>query len=125
MATIPAGTKGEEKRLVTSDIAIDFLGVEGARVLATPFLIMLLEMTCRNSVIPLLAEGHDTVGTHVDIKHLAATPLGMSVTFRSEVMSADDKRINFKVEAFDEKEKSVPAPPSMSIQPSLRVAPVR
>ena len=102
---IPIGTKGEEKALVTSDIAIDFLGAENARVLATPHLIGRLEMTCRNSVKPLLDPGSDTVGTQVHVSHLAATPMGMSVTFRSEVISADERRVNFKVEAFDEKEK--------------------
>jgi len=103
--SIPIGTKHEEKALVTSDIAIDFLGAENARVLATPHLIGHLEMTCRNSVKPLLDPGFDTVGTQVHVSHLAATPMGMSVTFRSEVTSADERRVNFKVEAFDEKEK--------------------
>jgi fluoroacetyl-CoA thioesterase len=99
------GTKREEKLLVTSEVAIDFLGVEAARVLATPHLIAHLEMTARNSVKPLLEPGHDTVGTQVNVTHLAATPRGMNVTFRSEVISVEDRRINFKVEAFDEKEK--------------------
>jgi fluoroacetyl-CoA thioesterase len=105
MSTDLTGTKGEEKVLVTPDIAIDFMGVEDARVLSTPHLVWHLEITCRNSVAPLLPEGYDTVGTHVDIKHLAATPLGMTVTFTSEVISHNEKRLLFKVEAFDEREK--------------------
>jgi len=105
MANIPLGTKGEEKLLVTSDVAIDFLGVENARVLATPHLIGNLEMTARNSVKPLLDPGHDTVGTQVTVSHLAATPMGMNVTFRSEVIAVTDRRVTFKVEAFDEKDK--------------------
>jgi fluoroacetyl-CoA thioesterase len=103
--TIPIGTKHEEKVLVTSENAIDFLGSENARVLSTPNLIGHLEMTARNSVKPLLDEGYDTVGTQVTVSHLAATPIGMTVTFRSEVISASDRRVTFKVEAFDEKEK--------------------
>ena len=99
------GTKREEKLLVTSEVAIDFLGMETARVLSTPHLIGHLEMTARNSVKPLLAAGQDTVGTQVNVAHLAASPIGMNVTFRSEVISADDRRIDFKVEAFDEQEK--------------------
>ncbi len=98
------GTKGEHRRIVTSDIAIDFLGLEGARVLGTPFMIMLLEMTCRNSIVPLIEAGYDSVGTEVNVRHLAATPLGMEVTFRSEVIAVDDRRVRFKVEAFDAKE---------------------
>ena len=105
MANIPVGTKGEERLLVTSDVSIDFLGMESARVLSTPNVIMWLEMTCRNSVKLLLAEGFDTVGTHVNVAHLAATPVGMNVTFQSEVTSVDDRRVNFKVEAFNEREK--------------------
>lgn len=99
------GTRGEEKLLVTGDVAIDFMGIEDARVLSTPHLVWYLEITARNSVAPLLEEGHDTVGTHLDIRHLAATPIGMTVTFRSEVIAVEDKRVKFRVEAHDEKEK--------------------
>lgn len=105
MANIPVGTKGEERLLVTNDVSIDFLGMESARVLSTPNVIMWLEMTCRNAVKPLLDEGFDTVGTHVNVWHLAATPVGMNVTFHAEVASVDDRRVNFKVEAFNEREK--------------------
>jgi fluoroacetyl-CoA thioesterase len=105
MANIPIGTKGEERLLVTSEVAIDFLGLENARVLSTPNLIQNLEMTARNSIKPLLEPGFDSVGTHVNVAHLAATPMGMNVTFRSEVLSVNDRKVNFKVEAFDEKEK--------------------
>jgi fluoroacetyl-CoA thioesterase len=105
MAEIPVGTSHEEKMKVTSDVAINFLGIEGARVLSTPNLILALEQTARNAVLPLLDPGHDTVGTHVNVYHLAATPMGMTATFRAEVTSVEDRRINFKVEAFDEKQK--------------------
>ena len=105
MKEIAVGLQGEHRTLVTSDIAVDFLGQEGARVLGTPHLIGLLEMTARNTVKPLLDEGFDTVGTEVSVRHLAATPLGMQVTFRCEVTGVQDRKIQFKVEAFDEKEK--------------------
>ncbi len=105
MATIPAGLKGELKRRVSDDIAIHFLGLEGARVLATPAMIMLLEMTCRDSILPHLEAGFDSVGTEVKVRHLAATPMGMEVTFQSEVIAVDDRRVRFKVAAFDAKEQ--------------------
>lgn len=105
MAEIPIGTVHEEGILVTSEVAVDFLGVEDARVLATPQLIAGLERACRNAVLPFIEPGHDTVGTHVDVYHLAATPVGMRVSFRAEVVSVEERRINFKVEAFDEAEK--------------------
>src|SRR6266704_1431467 len=105
MHYIPIGTKGEERLLVTSEVAIDFLGLDNARVLATPHLIGGLEMTARNSIKPLLEEGYDSVGTQVTVSHLAATPMGMNVTFQSEVISVAERRVTFKVEAFDEKDK--------------------
>lgn len=105
MATIPIGAKGEHTLLVTSELAIDFLGTEGARVLATPQLIGNLEMAARNAIKPHLEEGFDTVGAQVNIRHLAATPMGMAATFRAEVLAVDDRRVTCRVEAFDEQEK--------------------
>ena len=105
MATIPVGLKSEMKRRVADDIAINFLGLDGARVLATPAMIMLLEMTCRDSILPLLDAGFDSVGTEVKVRHLAATPMGMEATFQSEVIAVDDRRVRFKVAAFDDKEQ--------------------
>ena len=105
MANIPAGAKGERKILVTSEVAINFLGLEGARVLSTPNMIKFMEWTCRDTVQPHLDPGYDTVGTHVNVAHLAAAPIGMTVTFHAEILSSTEKRVQFRVEAFDEKEK--------------------
>ena len=105
MAKVQVGTTREERLLVTGEVAVDFLGMEEARVLGTPYMIAFMEITARNSVKNLLDPGQDTVGTLVNVKHLEATPIGMQVTFRSEVIDVDDRRILFKVEAFDEKEK--------------------
>jgi len=105
MANIPVGTKGERTLLVTSEVAIDFLGMEGARVLSTPHMIGYMEYTCRDTVLPLLDAGYDTVGTHVNVAHLAAAPVGMAVVFKAEVTAVQDRRVQFRVEAWDEKEK--------------------
>ena len=105
MANIPVGTKGAQKLLVTNENAISFLGNEGARVLSTPHMIGYMERTCRDTVLPLLDSGYDTVGTHVNVYHLAAAPIGMSVTFTCEITAVIDRRVQFRVEAFDEKEK--------------------
>lgn len=102
---VPVGVTRVETQKVTSEIAIDFLGIAGARVLSTPNLILGLERTSRNLVLPLLDAGYDTLGTHVNVYHLAATPMGMTATFRAEVTSVEERRVNFKVEAFDEKQK--------------------
>jgi fluoroacetyl-CoA thioesterase len=105
MPPIPVGATGQQKVLVTPEIAVDFLGLEGARVLGTPFMIGLMEMTARNTIKTFLDEGFDTVGTEVNVRHLAATPLGMSVTFSAEILEVKDRRVLCKVEAFDEREK--------------------
>lgn len=105
MKELRPGLEGEHSIVVGANVAVDFLGMEGARVLGTPHLIMLLEMTCRNSIKPLLEAGFDSVGSDVSIKHLAATPIGMQATFRSRVLEVDGRRVRFAVEAYDENEK--------------------
>jgi predicted thioesterase len=105
MTLIPAGTRGESHLLVTAEVAVSFLGIEEARVLGTPWMILHMEITARNTVKPLLLDGEDTVGTQVNVRHLAATPLGMQVRFYAEVISVEGQRVLFKVEAYDEKEK--------------------
>ena len=105
MAQIPVGTKGEFHLLVTSEVAISFMGDESARVQSTPHMIGYMEITCRNAVLPLLDPGYDTVGTEVHVKHLAATPIGLHARFLVEVISVDERRVNFRVEAWDDQEK--------------------
>jgi fluoroacetyl-CoA thioesterase len=100
MANIPIGSKLEQKEVVTSDSAISFLGLEGARVLSTPKMIGFMERASRDAVLPFLDPGLDTVGTHVNVYHLAAAPMGASVTFQAEITGADERRVQFRVEAW-------------------------
>lgn len=102
---LAVGRRAEQTIEVTPEFAIDFTGNENARVLATPWLIGFLEMTCRNSVKPVLPPDQDTVGTEVQVKHLAATPIGMKVTFRSELIGINGPRLLFKVSATDDRER--------------------
>jgi len=74
-------------------------------VLSTPRMIGQMEQTAHRAVLPFLAEGQTTVGTLVNIKHLAATPVGMTVRFRAELLEVDRRRLVFKVEAWDALEK--------------------
>jgi fluoroacetyl-CoA thioesterase len=104
MNEIPVGTTGEQPLLVTPEWAIDFLGDEEARVLATPYLILWLEVTARNAVKPYLAEGYESVGTEINIRHFAPTPIGMSVRFTARVNAIEGSRIRFNLVARDEKE---------------------
>ena len=104
MHNIIIGTKHEEPILVTSEVAISFLGLEDARVLATPQMIRYMEWTSRNLVLPMLDKGYDTVGTHVNVSHVAAAPIGSVVTFTSEIIAAGDRRVEFRVSARSEDE---------------------
>lgn len=102
---IEVGARREETITVTDEVAISFLGIENARVLSTPNMIGHMEGTCRDLVLPMLEPGHDTVGTHVNVYHLGASPMGMEVTFRAEITAVDGRRVQFRVEAFDSKDK--------------------
>ena len=104
MAThrISIGAKREEKLLVTSEVCIGFLGAGGARVLSTPHMIGFMESACRDAVLPMLEAGYDTLGTKVNVSHLAAAPIGACVTFTAEIVAVRDRRVEFRVEAWDE-----------------------
>jgi predicted thioesterase len=68
-------------------------------------MIGLMERTCRDTVLPQLEPGYDTVGTHVDVFHLAAAPIGATVNVTAEITAVAERRVEFRVEAWDEKEK--------------------
>jgi predicted thioesterase len=101
---ITVGLKAEQRVLVTAELAISFLGLDDARVLATPQMIRFMEWTSRNLVLPVLETGYDTVGTHVNVAHLAAAPLGSVVTFTSEIIAVQDRRVSFRVTARTDEE---------------------
>jgi fluoroacetyl-CoA thioesterase len=105
MFTIPPGTSNERRVLVTNELAISFLGAKDARVFSTPDMIHQMEWCARDAIKPILGAEYDTVGTAVNVRHLAATPVGMRVTLRAEVLECDGRRVTFRVEAHDEKEK--------------------
>lgn len=80
---------------------IQLEGTEAPAVYATPRLVWDIEMAARRALEP----GEESVGTLVNIRHLAATPVGMRVTATVRVTEVDGRRVVFAVEAFDEKEK--------------------
>ncbi|MEO3754726.1 thioesterase family protein [Streptomyces sp. B6B3] len=71
------------------------------RVFATAYLVAFVENTCIEAVAPLLPEGNKTVGTHVELSHSAATPVGMEVTAFVELVEVDRRRLRFAVECRD------------------------
>lgn len=99
------GVSHENVKVVSREDAIHFLGSEVTPALSTPSMIMNLEITARDAVLPHLEPGQDTVGTMVNVAHLAATPLGMRVTYRAVLQEIDRRRLVFAVEAYDEKDK--------------------
>jgi len=104
---VPArvGDKGHATLHVTADRTAAAMGVRGVEVFATPFMIGLMEDAAAAVIAPHLPAGGSSVGTMVDVKHLAATPVGMTVRAEATLLETDGKRFLFAVEAWDDKEK--------------------
>lgn len=102
MNMIAIGLKGHLEQTVTEEVTADRIGSGLVKVFATPMMIALIEQTCNESVVPYLDEGQGTVGTHVDVSHCAATPVGMRVWCDSELVEVDRRRLVFDVKAYDE-----------------------
>ena len=96
------GIKGYAEIIVTEDKTAETMGSGTLPVFATPAMIALMEKTAYQSVQPHLDEGCGSVGTLLEVKHTAATPLGMKVTCESELTEVDGRRLVFTVKAFDE-----------------------
>lgn len=96
------GIKGHCEQIVTDEVTADRIGSGLVKVFATPMMVALIEQTCLESVAPHLEPGQGTVGTHVDVSHCAATPVGMRVWCDSELVEIDRRRLVFAVRACDE-----------------------
>ena len=99
---LAAGLTHSRKVVVTDEMTPAHLRHEAIRVLSTPDMIRLVEQTAIEAVVPSLAPGQATVGTRVDIAHLAATPVGMTVTITVELTEVDRRRLAFRVSVRDE-----------------------
>lgn len=102
---LEAGQSAQVERVVTPDLTADAFGNPGVKVLATPCVVTLLENAAHAVMKPHLPAGAGTVGTMVEMKHLAPTPLGMKVRAKATLVETDGKRCLFQVEAYDEVEK--------------------
>ena len=98
-----AGIKNEKSIVVTDEVTASKVGSGLLPVYATPSMIALMEGTCAESVQPYLAEGEGTVGVGVYIKHIAATPVGMTVRCESLLKEVNGKKLVFEVNVYDEK----------------------
>lgn len=98
--TLAAGAAGTLRIEVDRDRTIDFMG-ENARVYATPMLVRDIEIACRDLMLEHLDAGEDSVGTRVEIDHLAATLLGMAVTLTVTIAEVKGRAVTFDVSASD------------------------
>ncbi len=99
------GIMGEARETVNENNTALKMKSGGLMVYATPAMIALAEQAAYKSVEPYLEEGQGTVGTLMNVKHMAATPVGMEITAKSELTSIEGRKLTFKIEVFDEREK--------------------
>ena len=95
------GMSAEKSETVTTSNTAKAYGSGSIDVYATPAMIGLMEGASLTCVDPMLPQGMSTVGTKLEIKHLAATSLGMTVTAKAELMQIEGKKLFFKVFAVD------------------------
>ena len=99
------GLAAQETDTVTDKNTASAWGSGGLAVYSSPSMIALMEMAALSAADPLLPPGWSTVGTELNIKHISASPLGMKVSAKAELLSIEGRSLVFKVEAFDEAEK--------------------
>lgn len=102
---LSVGIKGNLERTVTRELTAEAMGSGQLPVFATPAVVALAEETAWKSVAPELEEGQGTVGTKMELAHIAATPLGMKVRCETELVEVDRRKLVFAIQVFDEKEK--------------------
>ena len=101
---IISGLSGSDGLVVGEQHTAPSIGSGKVRVLATPVMINLIEAAALAAVEHLLPPGYQSLGTRLDVRHIAATPVGMRVTATAVVSKVDGRTIHFRVEARDEKE---------------------
>jgi len=104
-SNIPVGATATKSVEVTKEMTVANFHSDMPEVYGTPMMIYLMEITAAAAIQQYLPNGWVTVGVVVNVKHLAATPVGMTVTAKAEVISVSDNTITFSVEARDGVEK--------------------
>ena len=99
-SSLAAGLAIVRELVVDRERTIGFMG-EAARVYATPMMVRDIEMTCRQMLLEHLDAGEDSVGTRVEIDHLAATLLGMKVRIEAKITEVKGRAVTFEVSAHD------------------------
>jgi predicted thioesterase len=101
---IRSGLEGTAQLVVGEEHTAPRIGSGKVRVLATPVMINLIEAAALAAVEHLLPEGYQSLGTHLDVHHIAATPVGMRVRATAVVQSFSGRTVLFRVQASDEKD---------------------
>ena len=101
---LPAGLTGTAELVVGEHHTAPRVGSGRIRVLATPVMINLIEAAALAAVEQSLPEDHQSLGTHLDVTHVAATPVGMRVRATAEVLKVEGRTVYFRVRAEDERE---------------------
>jgi len=99
------GLAGSATLVVTQEQTAPHVGSGRVPVLATPVMVNLLEAAALDAAERFLPEGHQSLGTDLNVRHLAATPIGMRVTAHAEVTAVDGRTVSFRVWAEDEAER--------------------
>lgn len=105
MEELKTGIKGHAEVTVVPENTAAAVGSGALEVFATPAMVALMEKAALESVQPFLEEGQGTVGTRLEISHLAATPVGMTVRAESELVEIDRRKLSFAVAAYAGGEK--------------------
>ena len=104
LTRITPGLTGQAEIIVTPDKTAPFVGSGRIAVLATPVMINVIEAAALAAVEHLLPAGHQSLGTRLDVRHIAATPVGMRVRATAKLISVDGRTLEFRVEAHDERD---------------------
>ena len=102
---IKIGMSAERRLVVPPEQTVGHFVAGMPMVFATPMMILQMELASGDAIKAQLAAGWVTVGTEVDIRHLAATPVGATVRTTAKVIAVERRIIRFEVEAFDEKRR--------------------
>jgi len=105
LSKLSIGLKGTAQIRVGEEQTAPRVGSGRVRVLATPVMINMMEAAALDAIENLLPPGHQSLGTHLDVGHYAATPVGMTLRASAEVTKVDGRNVTFRVEAFDDRER--------------------
>ncbi len=102
MSDLRPGLRGSAKMVVGEEHTARRVGSGAIQVLATPVMINLMEAAALDAMEKHLPAGRQSLGTHLDVSHVAATPVGMRVVAKAEVLEVDGNKVTLRVEALDE-----------------------